>query len=140
MTDLAKGWSWRKDEHSISKNRSGGRTVDIARVVRTVLPVNVAASVGSSIGNELHALTLDQLEARRRRAQGLPEMERRIYFQTIGKGSVATTTLVAIFLALRAERRRALWAFAIAVLLTTLVGDRFDRMLLHRIPLKETQF
>jgi hypothetical protein len=97
--------------------------------IKSVVLVSIAAQAGSSVGNELRAFVLDQLEARRRREQGLPEMERRIYLQTLGSNGVATTTVIATALALRAERRRPLWGFLIAVVLTALIGDRFDRLL-----------
>lgn len=104
--------------------------------IKSVFLVSIAAQVGSSVGNELGAFVRDQLEARRRREQGLPEMEKRIYLQTLGANGVATTTVVATALALRAERRRPLWGFVIAVILTALIGDRFDRLLAPKVPCK----
>jgi hypothetical protein len=108
--------------------------VKIDDKVKSVVLVSIAAQAGSSVGNELGAFVRDQLEARRRREQGLPEMEKRIYLQTLGDKGVATTTMVATALALRAERRRPLWGFLIAVVLTAVIGDRFDRLLMPKAP------
>jgi hypothetical protein len=102
--------------------------------IKSVVLVSIAAQAGSSVGNELGAFVRNQLEARRRREQGLPEVEKRIYLQTLGSNGVATTTVVATALALRAERRRPLWGFVIAVVLTALIGDRFDRLLMPKVP------
>ena len=101
----------------------------IDRDIKSLISVGIAAQAGSSVGNELGAFVRDQMEARRRREQGLPEMEKRIYLQTLGANSVTTTTIIATVLALRAQRRRPLWGFVIAVVLTALIGDRFDRLL-----------
>ena len=89
-----------------------------------------AARMGTSVGKELRSLILDQREAQRLRAQGLPEPEKRVYFRTVGQDAVLTTSIAAVILTLSAKRRRPLVAFVIGVLLTLLVGDRFDRMLL----------
>jgi hypothetical protein len=97
-----------------------------------------AARMGTSVGKELRSLILDQKEAQRLRAQGLPEPEKRIYFQTIGQNAVLTTSIAATILALCAKRRRPLAAFVIGVLLTLLVGDRFDQMLLPMLRKQST--
>jgi len=99
------------------------------RNIKTFLSVASAASMGTSLGRELRAFILDQMEARRRRDQGLPELEKRIYLQTLRPGSMTPTGLVAAILAMRAEQRRPLRAFLIGFLLAMLVGDRFDRLL-----------
>lgn len=103
--------------------------MDFGGNVKSLASVSIAAFIGSSVGNELGAYVRDQLEARRRREQGLPETEQRIYLQTLAAEGVTTTALVATVLALRAPRRRPLRAFLLAVLFTAVVGDRFDQML-----------
>jgi hypothetical protein len=107
----------------------GEQTMSSERNIKTFLSVASAASMGTSLGRELRAFILDQMEARRRREQGLPELEKRIYLQTLGSGSMGATGLLATLLAMRAERRRPLRAFLIGLLLATLVGDHFDRCL-----------
>ena len=97
--------------------------------VKGLILVGLASSAGSSVGGELRAFVMDQREARRCREQGLPEPERRVYLQTLGDGAIASTTIAATFLALRLKQRRVAGAFLIALLLTLLVGDRFDRAL-----------
>jgi hypothetical protein len=100
--------------------------------------MNMAAVSGASVGNELGAFIRDRSEARRLRAQGLPEPEQRIYLQSLGQNAPATPTLVAMILAFLAPRRRPLWAFMIAAVLAALVGNRFDRMLLRPACQEET--
>jgi hypothetical protein len=100
-----------------------------ARDFKGTALAGIAAFLGTDVGNELRVFILDQLEARRRRAQGLPAPEKRIYLQTLGEHNVPTNALIALLLASRAERRRPLYAFVIGALLTVLIGDRFDRIL-----------
>jgi hypothetical protein len=106
--------------------------MDITQNIMKVLLVNIAVVFGSSVGNELGAFVRDELEARRRRTQGLPEPERRVYLQTLGQNAPATATLAATVLAQRASQRRPLWGFMLGVLLAALISDRFDRVQLRR--------
>lgn len=110
--------------------------MDIGRKVAAFLAMNMAAVSGASVGNELGAFIRDRSEARRLRAQGLPEPEQRIYLQSLGQNAPTTPTLVAMILAFLAPRRRPLWAFLIAAVVAALVGNRFDGILLDRMPNK----